>query len=505
MITQTRNPQFSVRVVSLQHGEIPQEVLRDSVQQITVHRRMGQAAGSFQVHLLPRPVSALGFGAPSSWRDLLSMGDFIEISVWVPPRPPTVVMRGFLDVVEDSFSIEGGTPQRSIVIAGRDFGKILLLTKLYYLDAQTQQSFIFDRWKQAFYNLFAWKGGQLPNPEHTPLARNVETDLPAWKPLDLLNNIWDAFYIPQQEALLRQLPGVSGMSFVAAEEALLEAGEQGLRVFAPTALPLNWAPFMDVWALMRMYQHAPWREIFVDDYAGPTLIYRPTPWLDFHGNFIYRTYEGSDPTGTLVTRDLDEDHIVSYSLTRNDEMTRNFFFTYPDRFGFYPQMMKTYGGKLEGVFEDPFKGNPYLVGFQASDESGTKRSDFNLFGFRLDERRTPYLDFDHGMSEQQIASHLTDVRQQGLKANKELARAFDHNAVLEFGTIQIPGDERIHIGNYLRLNEGKRLKLGNGARYYVEGVSHMLRVGSRNDGLFRTSLEVSRGRGHLIRTGVVTQ
>lgn len=493
----TRNPQFQVKFISLEYGEIPAELVRPSVRHLTVSRRLGQATGSFTITLLPRKLATV---YPNEWRDLLGPMDYVEISMWTPPRPPTVVMRGFVDVVHDSFSMAGGTPQRTVTITGRDYGKLLLLTKLYYLDAKTQQVFLFERWKEAFLKNFAFRDGQLPNPEHTPLPPDQQTDLPTWTPLDLLNNVWDAFYNPQQELVLSRYPEAPKMAFLAYEAALREAGEEELRVFAPTALPLNWAPFMDLWALMRMYQHHPWRELFVDDFTStPVLIYRPTPWIDFHGAFVYPSYANDDVTGTFKTWEVSAGDLVQYSLTRSDEQTRNFFFTYPDRFGAYPQMMKTLGGRLEGVFSDPFRGNPYLVGNNLGDNALAKRSHFEAFGFRLDERRTPYLDFDKGMSEPQIEAHLKSVREQGRKANLEMVRAYDHAAVLEFGSIQLPGDERIHVGNYLRMRDGSYLKLGDGALYYVEGVNQTFVQGSRTDGMFVTTCEVSRGRGHLMR------
>jgi hypothetical protein len=62
------------------------------------------------------------------------------------------------------------------------------------------------------------------------------------------------------------------------------------------------------------------------------------------------------------------------------------------------------------------------------------------------------------------------------------------DGLLEFGAIQLQGDERIGVGHYLVMDSGPRLDLGQDARYYVEGVAHVFRQGSTpNDGLFLTT------------------
>lgn len=148
-------------------------------------------------------------------------------------------------------------------------------------------------------------------------------------------------------------------------------------------------------------------------------------------------------------------------------------------------------------------GNPYLVGHQASDKSGVKRADYNIMGFRLSEVRTPYLDFDHRISKEQIEVRLRDVRLQGHAENLKKVRAYDHEAVLEFGVFHVRGDERIKFGHYLQLGDSTLLRLGNGTQYYVEGVTHTFQQGSAmEDGTFVTTAEVSRGRGHLMRKGI---
>ena len=121
-----RAPQFRVRIVPLVES-VPEDLLNASIMHIRTARQMGSAAGSFQITLLPR-----AYHPP--WSTRIQPMSYVEISLWVPPRPKQIVMRGFVDTVAETFSIESGTPHHQVIIAGRDFGKIPLITKLFYLD-----------------------------------------------------------------------------------------------------------------------------------------------------------------------------------------------------------------------------------------------------------------------------------------------------------------------------------------------------------------------------------
>lgn len=171
--------------------------------------------------------------------------DYVEITPEVAPRPPKIVMRGFINTVCEHGSISDGQPVRLVQVNGRDFGSLLLNTKLYYLDS-LQQIEIFNKWREGFLKLFAWSSGSPPPPEHPPLARNVNTDAPQFAPGDLLWNVFQTFYEPQETLILRQFPTVPPMRFFPVVNALLSTNERNLATIAPDILCLNWAPYTDV-------------------------------------------------------------------------------------------------------------------------------------------------------------------------------------------------------------------------------------------------------------------
>lgn len=507
MNVHTRNPRCSVRFVSLEkrYGEFTVDFTKGSIRQVSVHRRMGEAAGAFQIVLLPRESGFLQLpGLPGHWRDMLGAMDYVEITLHVPPRLPKIVMRGFIDTVTEEFSIHGGTPERVIIINGRDYGKLLLITRLYYTDSEEGFHIpLLKAWKEGMDRIFSWRTNP-PPPISDALPIGGDTNLTKFQPKEFMQNVIEAFYRPQEDNILKYHPHAPRLDYHALDGALIQAGDPTLSTVAPQMIPLNYAPFTDLWTILRIYQHHPWRELYIEEGTiAPRLLFRPTPWLDFHGTPVQALFELYEDT--LPHHVVSEDTLVEYSLSHSDEEVRNFFSVSPDNAGAFVQMVKTVG-PLEGLFQS-FRINPYLVGIEDRDdfeETGImKRSNYKIAGFRLFDVRTPYLDFDRRVSEKKIKEKLVEIREQGARGNEWIRRAMDHGAVLEFGVIHVRGNEGIGIGHYLQMDSGPRLDLGQGARYYVEGVSHVFRQGSSpSDGIFMTTCEVSRGRGHLVRKGM---
>jgi hypothetical protein len=145
---------------------------------------------------------------------------------------------------------------------------------------------------------------------------------------------------------------------------------------------------------------------------------------------------------------------------------------------------------LEGFFLGDFQSNPHLVGLRAG-AFETLESDYRRHGLRIHEVRTPYLDWEYGAKEGAIRDRILALRGLGVDWNQRLRQALDHGALLEAGTFTLKGDERLTIGTYLELES---------ARYYIEGVTHLFRQGTGpGDGMFLTTAQVTRGRGHLVR------
>lgn len=487
-----RNPQYEVKIVTARPGYSYEMHLKASVLNFTTQRRIGQPSGLFQMTLLPEvQPGEVAPGITKTWQDLIGPMDYIELWAWVPPRRKSFpIMRGFVDTVVEEFNIADGRPLRHVIVAGRDYGAFLLITKPYYFNTSaTQQVEILKRFLEGFNLLNGWSGeGKPPSPVIEPLKDGELTKDQAFKPAEIQGVIWDKFFLPQLDEIRAFFSdAVPDPVFVPIVDDL----EEQLITYSPIHIVANWAPFTDVWTFMRSFQHYPWRELLWQERQDTTqLIYRPTPWLDRDGTFIHA--QDANLLATMPTWPIDDTDIIQYQFARSGDHVHNLFFTYPDIFGSLVAFMKDAPTALEGV---AVHGNPYLVG-----ENATEESTYRLYGFRQYEVRSPYCNWDLNIKEKDITDVKKDRVNLAAAMNVRMKRAYDHGGALEAGPLVIKGNEQIQIGHYVSLTH-TRTKTVN-ARYYVEGVQHIFRYGTQpGEGQFVTTLTLTRGRGHLQRLG----
>jgi hypothetical protein len=518
---QTRNPRFKVRIVTHDGTELTFESLKGAIRSITITKRIGEA-GAFQLELVPRRQVVVA-GRATSFHDLIPLMSYVEVFCWVPPREPKIpLLRGWVDTVGETFDISSGTPGRRLIVAGRDYTKLAMVSSLYYhhdqLDDPTVLPLaILQQLKDGLEALFSSRKTFVPDPADpsrvvvtepsTPVAIDApppEPDASQYlTPVQMQRLIFSAFYASFQDELVAAFPGDVPKARLAIQT---DAWEDALRTYSPLATLRNFAPYTDVWTLMRSYQHAPWRELFVEEDAdGPMFVYRPAPWLSRVGLYVQTPGGATVPTPgaveddsgeALVTvRDVSRDDLVASDVVRSDQYVLNFFLTLAGSLAAYAMAVTTYGTALQGMQSgDPFKGNPYLVGLGAP----KVESSISRHGLRRLDATTPFFDADTQWTGTVKQQKLAEMREQGLIGNLRLVRAFDHMGLLETGELILKGDERWRLGDYVRLSDGPTA----GARYYVEGVGHSFRQASHSqDGHFLTTLSVGRGRGHLVRTG----
>lgn len=284
----TRNPQLTISLVTKLLGPITAglplwQTLQASVIEAVTTKRMNEVAGSFQLSLVPRRLQpSPEYQTDATWTDVLQPGDYVEITMHVPPRhPDRPTMRGFIDNVGMQFSIAEGHPQRVIAVGGRDYGMIPLITKRYYIDKKLAANIaIFRQWADAARLIFGWNKHDpdaLPPPEADQLTPKQTSNGPVFKPAEIEAALWRLFVEPQQDLVRFSFPGADRIP--AAQFApLVDDWENLLDCVDPRTNPLAVDPMTDVWSVMVDYQHAPWRELFFEEQTNqPLLIYRPTP------------------------------------------------------------------------------------------------------------------------------------------------------------------------------------------------------------------------------------
>lgn len=102
-----------------------------------------QPSGAFSISFADQPHTAWNDGTLESLYGLIEPMDVIEIRMWggVGPKPRElpIVMRGFVSTISRQRVIgDDGQPQRAVVVAGQDFGKIWQTYQVLYMPAYGQ-------------------------------------------------------------------------------------------------------------------------------------------------------------------------------------------------------------------------------------------------------------------------------------------------------------------------------------------------------------------------------
>lgn len=504
----TRVPSYAVAIALKNGQQITADQLQDNIIEIQTNRRLGDS-GSWQITMPFRPppadvlasasiVNAYGpYQGPLSWADVISPMDHVTIALF-SPAGGEIVMRGFVDNVGESVSDESGTPVRRVVIVGRDYTKLLLQSRLYFLEGLTQLD-IMTRFNNGAAKLNQQSGGTSP-PTVTPDKTGASVQMTGLTSEDIMSILTTEFFESQIQDMIQGFaPALLAPNISTPGGVLLLDGisddplNADLQTFNPVVYPENSEPFIHLKDLYDNYQHNPWRELYFDDIGlNSYLIYRPTPWLDMDGNFV-QLPDTAVLQSLPAPHEIDDAVLITVSLGRNDAQVANFIATYSAIFQGLTEALKTIGSKLESFSTST---NPAII--KIGDNSAP--SSYLQYGFRLLEIHTPYFDISEGLTDEQHASQITKISQIAASWNQRLVDAYGHAELLETGSITIKGDSSIHIGHYITLT-GR-----TAARFYVEGVTHIFRVPVEagqvsGSGSFTTALDLTRGRGFLVKKG----
>lgn len=129
------NPHFAVKIFNHATGEPYGVDINDAIMSLDTTKNLGDPAGMWSLTLRPQ---IFGGGARTrgrTWAEIAQEMDYVEIAFGTRSgEEPTTVMRGFVDTARYVDTLDGsGNPQRRVLIAGRDFGKLWLNFKVFYL------------------------------------------------------------------------------------------------------------------------------------------------------------------------------------------------------------------------------------------------------------------------------------------------------------------------------------------------------------------------------------
>lgn len=383
--------------------------------------------------------------------------DLIEIRMCQDPKSykagewPPVVMRGLVTEVSRVETMNGDAPSRTVTIAGQDFGKVLQIIMIYYINNSQVGDNILSEW--AFFHKYAEAGD----------AKNMLAK-------DFVNN----FVEKVVNKYLKDLTALANGEAVGAKvinKWEVEASIKGAVTPWAVAAMQNVSSYQMLATLLDV---GPFNEMFTEDTAdGIKLVVRPNPFLDTSGKPI----QGVRPEEVTLS---DKD-VISMALSRTDAGVANWYWVVSSRIAF----MSNQGLQHLSQSTNPesFDLRKYL----------NCRSDF--YGYRKMEVETVLVDESYAAVEAQklptVDSETNSLTTWIDGRVKVLSDSNKDNVVFEGGTIECKGDERLKAGRQLVLTRANALPV----TAYITKVSHSF-VPLQG---FKTTLTVERATTFIER------
>lgn len=365
-----------------------------------------------------------------------------------------IVMRGFVSsVTRAEIMGRDGKPNRSVVVAGQDYGKLWQIYQIFYASIYPINPDLLNLWQ--FFTKYGVEAQNMPAPQFVS---------------EIVTKILNPY-----------IEGIRGKSNLGPNSPLIPVDALSTDL---TAAAGNISPFgltTDQWgggslySLLQMFcDVGPWNELYIDDrQTSVNVVYRANPMFELDGTQIQ-----PGPMPTFV--DISSEEVEEISLTRSDQDVANFYWTEA------PRSLSIFG-PAQKLYSNQDPETIYLTQYPNCDPG--------IYGLRKMDTSTHqgnplYKVMGNGVSEaelttgyQYLSDWLTKRRLQVMNQNKD-------NIVLEHGTISIRGREDIKAGMYVNLTRGTMT-----SSYYVVSVSHQF-IPFQG---FTTTLGVERGTAFVNR------
>ena len=363
-----------------------------------------------------------------------------------------VIMRGLVSSVTRPESIGQGKPDRSVTITGQDFGKILQILFIFYLNNSAVGDNVLHEF--AFFHKYA-SADDAKNKSGNEFAQGV---------LDEVIN-------PYLKRFSSFANGASVGAKVINEWSLKSSIDGAVSPYAVASFNNVSLHAM----LCSLLDVGRFNEMFTEDTAdGVTLVIRPNPFLDASGKPI----QGIEPERISIS----DKEIVSHNVSRSDNGVANYFWVVNSRW-FMMSNEEAQTAAQTGEKEN------YILDTYLNSQSA-------FYGIRKMEVETmlgpPDGTFSEAPKKEDIpdsTKHLSDWID---RRRKILADSNKDNVIFESGSIQVEGNERIKAGTLLVVTRANSLPYV----FYVVKVSHSY-LPFRG---FITDLQVERGTGFIERS-----
>lgn len=368
-------------------------------------------------------------------------------------RPP-VVMRGLVTNVTRNETMSGGKPVRTVTISGQDFGKILQIIQIFYLDNSVVGDNLLTEFK------YFQKYGEAGEAKIKTAKDFVD---------GVLANVINPY--------LKRITSLADGRSVSAEVI----NEWGASVsISGVVSPYSVAHLNDVSLhqfLCRLLDVGPFNELYVEDLEDSVrLVVRPAPYLDVASEPIQGVRGDSYA--------LSSEDIVSMNVSRTDSGVANYFWVQNTPWAMYSnedaKRAASIGDKSSFIKFD------YL------------NSKADYYGIRKMEVSTTLLPDDAAPSDSaKSAAVKSESVKTGnwLEQRRQLLSAINKdNVIFEFGTIRIRGNEKLKAGMQIYVTRGQSYY----GTFYVTKVDHEF-VPFQG---FYSTLTVERGTSFIDRSQI---
>lgn len=425
---------------------------------VRVTKSVREPAGAFSVTLADREHGAL----LETLYALIEPMDLVEIRFAHDPSAYRdsagyklpVIMRGLVSTVVRNESMSGGRPARTVTVSGQDFGKILQIIQIFYLNNSVVGDNILS--ELAFFQKYAGKDAAKIKTARDFVAGVIERVINPY--LARMTALADGSKVGAQ-VINKMMPAVSIEGAVSPYAA---------SNFNNVSLHQFLAALLDV---------GPFNELFVEDREEDVaLVVRPVPFKDATGEFI-QAYAAAD---TLDVSDLD---IVAKNVSRTDAGVANYFWVASERW----TMMSNEDAKRSA--QTGVAGNFILYEYPNCAAA--------YYGNRKMEVSTALGPEDYAFSDaatkEQQPQETSKLARWIDRRREVLAKMNRDNVVFEQGSLRLRGNEAIKAGMYLRILRGAADSIVS--ECYVSSVTHdFLPFGS-----FTTTVSFERGTGFITR------
>lgn len=426
---------------------------------VRLTKSVREPAGAFSITLADRAHPDLN----ETLYALIEPMDLVEIRMAHDPsdyrelasyRLP-VVMRGLVTTVVRNEAMTNDRPMRSITVSGQDFGKVLQIIQIYYLNNSVVGDNILS--ELAFFQKYADASDAKIKPARDFVARVIEKVINPY--LARLTAFSDGSKVGAQ--VINKMTPVVSIEGSVSPFAVSQMVDVSLHQFLGTLLDVG-----------------PFNEMYVEDREDDVaLVVRPAPFKDPGGKFI-------QAGATAKSLDIPDVDVVAISVSRTDAGVANYFWVAAERW----TVMENSSARL--LAQTGTVGNFILNDYPNCDAA--------YYGFRKMQALS-YLGPEEGYSysdalPKERAPANSSALARWIDARRAvLAHTNRDNVIFEHGTLRLRGNEAIKAGMFLRILRGAGDQVMS--ECYVSSVTHdFVPFGS-----FTTTVTFERGTGFIAR------